>query len=45
VELEVRIARVELTVKAIHEAVDVVMRRLAALQAQLDHLAARVERR
>jgi hypothetical protein len=43
-ELEQRVARVELQQQQIRETLDVVLKRLAAIQAQLDHLGARVGR-
>lgn len=45
VELEQRVSRLELALKEIREALDVISKRLVALQAHLDHVAARVDRR
>jgi hypothetical protein len=41
-ELEQRIARVELSSKVLREAIDDLSKRIAALQAQLDHLLAKI---
>jgi uncharacterized coiled-coil protein SlyX len=45
VELEVRVSRLELLINDMRDAVEVVAKRTAAIQAQLDHLDARLRRR
>jgi len=45
IELETRVGRVEVLLKDIQAAVDVLNKRTAAVQAHLDHLSARVDRR
>ncbi|HMF95425.1 MAG TPA: hypothetical protein VKE96_14080 [Vicinamibacterales bacterium] len=44
IELETRVARVELALTQLEDAVNLLTRRFVALQAHLDHLAARVGR-
>jgi hypothetical protein len=45
IELETRVGRLEVLLRDIREAVDLLNKRGAAVQAQLDHLNARVGRR
>ncbi len=45
IELELRVARLELAIKEICESVAVLTKRTVAVQAQLDHLDARLTRR
>jgi len=45
IELETRVGRFEVLLKDIRAAVDVLNKRTAAVQAHLDHLSARVDRR
>jgi Tol biopolymer transport system component len=45
IELETRVGRLEVLLKDIRAAVDVLNKRTAAVQAHLDHLSARVDRR
>jgi hypothetical protein len=44
IELEQRVARVELALKDMRDTLDVLTKQFIALQAQLDHVAARVDR-
>jgi len=45
IELEIRVARVEAILQDMREALDLLSKRAAAVQAQLDHVNARVGRR
>jgi hypothetical protein len=45
IELETRVGRVEVLLREMREAIDVLAKRTAAVQAHLDHLSARVGRR
>jgi uncharacterized coiled-coil protein SlyX len=45
VELETRVGRVEVTIKQLGETVATIERRMFAIQAQLDHIAARLSQR
>jgi len=42
-ELEQRLARIEVLVGNLHNAIELIQKRTASLQAQLDHLSARID--